>query len=91
MLEESGKEHQETLASLAPPKRNVELYEPLDRKQQDIVMTKNRLLNEIRLKEDTCLKEQEGEEEYWENQIKDKERFLFKAQEGLKNRRIELV
>lgn len=31
-----------------PPKRNVDLYEPLDRKQQDIIITKNKLLSDIR-------------------------------------------
>jgi hypothetical protein len=33
---------------LAPPKKSVNLYEPLDRKQQDIIITKNKLLNSIR-------------------------------------------
>jgi hypothetical protein len=44
---------------LAPPKQNVDLYEPLDRKQQDIIITKNKLLTSIREKEEEYLREEE--------------------------------
>jgi hypothetical protein len=43
---------------MAPPKKNTDLYEPLNRKQQETIITKNKLLTEIREKEDSYLKEQ---------------------------------
>ena len=78
-MEKTNQEYNQRLGSLAPPKKNVDLYEPLDRKQQEIIITKNKLLTEIREKEDAYLKEQEEEEEYWETQIKEKEKILFRG------------
>ncbi len=63
----------------------------MDRKQQDIILTKNKLLNDIREKEDAYLKEEEEEEEYWENQIKEKEKILFRAEDNIKAKKMELL
>ena len=49
-MEKINRDFNEKLSTAAPPKKSVSLYEPLDRKQQDIIITKNKLLTNIRQK-----------------------------------------
>lgn len=75
---------------LQPPKISVSTYEPLDRKQQEIIIMKSKLVTQMREKEEDLQKEEEEEEKYWEEQIHQKEKILMKLEEQVKNSRLEL-
>lgn len=37
------------------------------------------------------MKQEQEEQEYWENQMREKEKILFRTQEELKNKKMELL
>ena len=47
-LEATHNEVHEELMSMRPPKMENDLYEPLDRKQQEMIILKNKLVTQMR-------------------------------------------
>lgn len=78
------------LMSTQPPEAKTNMYEPIDRKQQEIIMIKNKLINEMRERELELTKKEEEEQKYWEEQIAEKEKYLFNLEQGLREKRMEL-
>lgn len=50
---------------LRPPSNKINTYEPLDRKQQEMIIMKNKLINQMREKETELHKQEEDEEQFW--------------------------
>lgn len=76
--------------SLQPPERNIDSIEPIDRKQQEMIILKNKLITNMRESETELYKKEEEEEKYWEEQIAEKDKILFKIEQDLRDKRLEL-
>ena len=80
----------EKLMTMQPPEKNRDTFEPIDRKQQEMIILKNKLINSMRENETELYKKQEEEEKYWEDQIASKEKILFKLEQDMRDKRLEL-
>lgn len=89
-LQHSYDEWHERLMSLHPPSQKLNTYEPIDRKQQEMIIMKNKLISQMREKEEELHKEEEEEEKYWEQEILQKERIFLKLETELNAKRVEL-
>jgi hypothetical protein len=68
-MQQTYDEMHEKLMSLKPPNQKLNTYEPIDRKQQEMIIMKNKLISQMREKEEDLHKEEEEEEKYWEQEI----------------------
>lgn len=66
------------LMSLTAPNKAINNFEPIDRKQQEMIIMKNKLVTTMRENETELNKLQEEEEKLWEERIADKEKILFR-------------
>ena len=55
------------LMDLKPPSNKINTFEPMDRKQQEMIIMKNKLVGQMREKESELNNEEEEEEKFWEN------------------------
>jgi hypothetical protein len=78
------------LMDIRPPGNKLNTFEPIDRKQQEMIIMKNKLINQMREKETELNKEQEEEEKFWENELAQKEKILLKLDLDSNTKRIEL-
>ena len=65
-------ETHEKLMGLQPPENNINTFEPIDRKQQEMIIMKNKLISQMREAELELNKKEEEEQKYWEEQIQEK-------------------
>jgi hypothetical protein len=59
----------------------------MDRKQQEMIIMKNKLVLQMREKEADLHKEEDEEEKYWEQEIAQKEKILFKIEAEVNSKR----
>ena len=75
---------------LRPPENKLNTFEPIDRKQQEMIIMKNKLISQMREKETELHREQEEEEKFWENELSQKEKILLKLEMEANSKRMEL-